>query len=45
MLPGQKTLSAPVVNVTIAFCGPSGYKVSPGLTLNALQVLPPLKTS
>eukprot|EP00891_Asterochloris_glomerata_P007201 jgi/Astpho2/7201/Aster-01519 len=26
MLPGQKTLSAPVVNVTIAFCGPSGYK-------------------
>ena len=30
MLPGQRNLSAPMVTVTIAFCSPSGYKVSPG---------------
>ena len=37
VLPGQKNLSASVVTVTIAFCSPSGYRVSPGS--NACYVL------
>ena len=46
MLPGQKNLSAPVVTVTIAFCSPSGYRVSPGSKTrgDVLHVSPALQT-